>query len=157
MRPTYRTQQTDQDIFLVEILDFQIVKTLAALFIGKELDMLFDERLILFRNAKIKQEQGSPIDKEALGIQQGILQMIVPHIRFRKRGIDQVICGPVHALQKILGVKLIVRPEAIDLRIRKLCRLHVLGKLCLVIVPENQFPALPGEFRIQTVYDLFQV
>ena len=157
MRPADRTQQTDQDIFLVEILNFQIIKTLAALFIGKKLDMLFDERLILFRNAKIKQEQGSPIGKEALGIQQGILQMIVPHIRFRKWRIDQVVCAPIYTLQKILGVKLIVRPEAIDLRIRKLCRLHVLGELCLIIVPENQFPALPGKFRIQAVYDLFQV
>ena len=51
--------------------------------------------------------------------------------------------APIHTLQKILCIELVIRLKMVYLRILKLNRLHILGKFCLVIVPENQFPGLP--------------
>ena len=50
-------EQPGEDVLLVEILDLQIVEPLGALFIGKELDVLFEDRLILFLNAKVYRQQ----------------------------------------------------------------------------------------------------
>ena len=51
------TEQSGEDVFLVEVLDLQIVEPLGAFFIGKELDVLFEDRLILFLNAKVYRQQ----------------------------------------------------------------------------------------------------
>ena len=151
------TQQTDKDIFFIEVFDFQIIEPLSALFVGEKLDVLLNNRLVLFLNTQVNRQEGSTVSKEPSGIQHCVFQMVVPYIRFRKRCIDQIIRGLIHTLQKILCIELVIRLEMVDLRILKLNCLHILGKFCLIIVPENQFPGLPGKFRIQAVYNLFQV
>ena len=50
-------EQSGEDIFLVKVLDLQIVEPLGALFIGKELDVLFEDGLVLFLNAKVYRQQ----------------------------------------------------------------------------------------------------
>ena len=50
-------EQSGEDVFLVKVFDLQIVESLGALFIGKELDVLFEDRLILFLNAKVYRQQ----------------------------------------------------------------------------------------------------
>ena len=151
------TQQTDKDIFFIKVLDFQIIEPLSALFVGEKLDVLLNNRLVLFLNTQVNRQQGGSVSKEPSGISTSVFQMVVPYIRLRKRCINQIIRGLIHTLQKILCIELVIRLEMVDLRILKLHRLHILGKFCLVIVPENQFPGLPGKFRIQAVYNLFQV
>ena len=151
------TQQTDKDIFFIEVFDFQIIEALGALFVGEKLDVLLNNRLVLFLNTEVNRQEGSTVGKEPSGIQHCVFQMVVPYIRLRKRCINQIIRGLIHTLQKILCIELVIRLEMVDLRILKFHRLHILGKFCLVIVPENQFPGLPGKFRIQAVYNLFQV
>ena len=151
------TEQTDKDIFFIEVFDFQIIEPLSALFVGEKLDVLLNNRLVLFLNTQVNRQQGGSVSKEPSGIQHCVFQMVVPYIRLRKRCIDQIIRGLIYTLQKILCIELVIRLEMVDLRILKLHRLHILGKFCLVIVPENQFPGLPGKFRIQAVYNLFQV
>ena len=151
------TQQTDKDIFFIEVFDFQIIEALGALFVGKKLDVLLNNRLVLFLNTEVNRQQGGTVSKEPSGIQHCVFQMVVPYIRLRKRCIDQIIRGLIHTLQKILCIELVIRLEMVDLRILKLNCLHILGKFCLIIVPENQFPGLSGKFRIQAVYNLFQV
>ena len=83
--------------------------------------------------------------------------MVVPYIRFGEWRINQIIRSLIYALQKILCIELVIRLKTVYLRIPKHYRFHILGKVCLVIVPENQFPGLAGKFRIQAVYNLFQV
>ena len=61
-------QKADKDIFLIEVLNFQIIETLRSLFTGKELDMLLDDRLIFFFNTEIHAQQGRAVGKETLGI-----------------------------------------------------------------------------------------
>ena len=151
------TQQTDKDIFFIEVFDFQIIEALGALFVGEKLDVLLNNRLVLFLNTQVNRQQGGSVSKEPSGIQHCVFQMVVPYIRLRKRCIDQIIRGLIHTLQKILCIELVIRLEMVDLRILKLNCLHILGKFCLIIVPENQFPGLSGKFRIQAVYNLFQV
>ena len=151
------TQQTDKDIFFIEVFDFQIIEPLSALFVGEKLDVLLNNRLVLFLNTQVNRQQGGTVSKEPSGIQHCVFQMVVPYIRLRKRCIDQIIRGLIHTLQKILCIELVIRLEMVDLRILKLNCLHILGKFCLIIVPENQFPGLSGKFRIQAVYNLFQV
>ena len=151
------TQQTDKDIFFIEVFDFQIIEALGALFVGKKLDVLLNNRLVLFLNTEVNRQQGGTVSKEPSGIQHCVFQMVVPYIRLRKRCINQIIRGLIHTLQKILCIELVIRLEMVDLRILKLNCLHILGKFCLIIVPENQFPGLSGKFRIQAVYNLFQV
>ena len=151
------TQQTDKDIFFIEVFDFQIIEALGALFVGEKLDVLLNNRLVLFLNTQVNRQQGGSVSKEPSGIQHCVFQMVVPYIRLRKRCINQIIRGLIHTLQKILCIELVIRLEMVDLRILKLNCLHILGKFCLIIVPENQFPGLSGKFRIQAVYNLFQV
>ena len=50
-------EQSGEDVLLVEVLNFQIVEPLGALFVGKELDVLFEDRLIFFLNAKVYRQQ----------------------------------------------------------------------------------------------------
>ena len=83
--------------------------------------------------------------------------MVFPHIGLGERGVDKVIGGGVHPFQKVFGIELVIGLEAVDLCVFQLHVFQILSKFCLVIVPENQFPGLPGKFRIQAVYDLFQV
>ena len=151
------TQQADKDIFFIKVLDFQIIEPLSTLLVGEKLDALLNNRLILFLNTKVNRQQGGTVGKEPSGISTSVFQMVVPYIRFGERRIDQIIRGLIHTLQKILCIELVIRLKIVDLRILELHRLHILGKFCLVIVPENQFPGLPGKFRIQAVYNLFQV
>ena len=151
------TQQTDKNIFFIEVFDFQIIEPLSTLFIGEKLDVLLNNRLVLFLDTEVNRQQGGTVSKEPSGIQHCILQMVVPYIRLRKRCINQIIRGLIHTLKKILCIELVIRLEMVDLRILKLNCLHILGKFCLIIVPENQFPGLSGKFRIQAVYNLFQV
>ena len=151
------TQQTDKDIFFIKVFDFQIIEPLSALFVGEKLDVLLNNRLVLFLNTEVNRQEGSTVSKEPSGIQHCVFQMVVPYIRLRKRCINQIIRGLIHTLQKILCIELVIRLEMVDLRILKLNCLHILGKFCLIIVPENQFPGLSGKFRIQAVYNLFQV
>ena len=151
------TQQTDKDIFFIKIFDFQIIEPLSTFFVGEKLDVLLNNRLVLFLNTEVNRQQGGTVSKEPSGIQHCVFQMVVPYIRLRKRCINQIIRGLIHTLQKILCIELVIRLEMVDLRILKLNCLHILGKFCLIIVPENQFPGLSGKFRIQAVYNLFQV
>ena len=151
------TQQPNKDIFFIKVLDFQIIEPLSTLLVGKKLDVFLNNRLVLFLDTQVNRQQRGAVGKEPPGIQHCVFQMVVPYIRLWKRRIDQIICSLIHTLQKILCIELVILLEMVDLRILKLHRLHILGKFRLVIVPENQFPGLPGKFRIQTVYNLFQV
>jgi len=83
--------------------------------------------------------------------------MVVPHIRFRKGGIDEVVCGGVLPFQKELGGKLIVRLQKVDFGVFQLYILHILHKLAVVIVPKDEFTGIAGKLGIQPVYDLFDV
>ena len=47
------TQQTDKDIFFIEVFDFQIIEPLGALFVGEKLDVLLNNRLVLFLNTQV--------------------------------------------------------------------------------------------------------
>ena len=47
------TQQTDKDIFFIEVFDFQIIEALGALFVGEKLDVLLNNRLVLFLNTQV--------------------------------------------------------------------------------------------------------
>ena len=52
-RPADTSQHTDQNILLIEVLDLQIVEALRPVLIGKELDMLLNDRLVFLLNAQI--------------------------------------------------------------------------------------------------------
>ena len=52
-RLTDGTQQTDKDIFFIEVFDFQIIKTLGALFVGEKLDVLLNNRLVLLLDTEV--------------------------------------------------------------------------------------------------------
>ena len=119
--------------------------------------MLFDDGLVFLVNAQIHREQRSAVGKEALGVEQRVFQMVVPHIRLRKGGIDKIVCCGVLPFQKKLGGKLVVRLQEVNLGIFKLYILHILHKLAVVIVPKDEFTGIAGKLSIQPVYDLFDV
>ena len=83
--------------------------------------------------------------------------MVVPHIRFRKGGIDEVVCGGVLPFQKELGGKLIVRLQEVDFGIVQLYILHILYKLAVIVVPKDELTGIAGKLSIQPVYNLFDV
>ena len=82
--------------------------------------------------------------------------MVFPHIGLGERGGDKVI-GGVHPFQKVFGIELVIGLEAVDLCVFQLHVFQILGKVCLVVIPEHQLAGIPHKFRIQAVYDLFQV
>ena len=83
--------------------------------------------------------------------------MVFPHIGLGERGIDKIIGSGVHPFQKVFGIELVIGLEAVDLCIFQLHVFQILGKVCLVVIPEHQLAGIPHKFRIQAVYDLFQV
>ncbi len=117
--------------------------------------MFFYDLLVLLVNTQIHCQQGSTVSEEALGVQHGILQVVLPHIRLRKWSIDQVIGGLILTLQKILRGKLIARFQLQNLGVCQLYRINVLCKIRLVILPEYQLAGITGELFIQPVYNLF--
>ena len=153
----HSAHKSNQYVFLVEILNLQIVEPACALFIGEKLDMLFNDLLVFLVNTQIRRQQGSTISKEALGVQHGILQVILPYIRLRKRSIDQVIGGLILTLQKILCGKLVAWFQLQNLSVSQLHKINVFCKIRLVIIPEYQLAGITGEFFVQPVYNLFQV
>lgn len=117
--------------------------------------MLFEDRLILLLNAKVYRQQRGTVGKEPPGVQQGVLQVVFPHIGLGERGVDKVIGGGVHPFQKVFGIELVIGLEAVNLCIFQLHVFQILGKVCLVIVPEHQLAGIAHKFRIQAVNDLF--
>ena len=145
------------DVLFVEVFDFKVIEALCPLLVGKELDVLFNNGLVLLVNPQINREQRCAVGKEALGVEQRVFQMVVPHIRLGEGGVDQVVCRSVLPFQKELGGKLIVRLQEVDFGIVQLHILHILHKLAVVIVPENELSGIAGELGIEPVYDLFDV
>ena len=47
------TQETDKDIFFIEVFDFQIIEALGALFVGEKLDVLLNNRLVLLLDTEV--------------------------------------------------------------------------------------------------------
>ena len=80
--------------------------------------------------------------------------MVLLYIRLRKRGINQIVGSPVCAFQEYLCLELIVRLQEVYSGVFQFYRMHVLRKLSLVIVSEDQLADIPAEFRVETVYDL---
>ena len=105
-------------------------------------------------DAQIGAQEGCPVCKEPLGIQQRVLQVVVRNVRLGEGGVDQVIGGGVHPLQKILCVKLVVRLQMVHLRPGQMQGVDVLRKAAVVVVPEDQFAGVPGELGIQAVFNL---
>ena len=97
------------------------------------------------------------IREELPGIADGVRQVVLGQRRLRKRRVDQIIRGRVHALQKDLRLKLVVRPQVTDPGVDQLQPVHVLLKLRVFIVPEDQLAHIPDELRVQFVGDLFEV
>ena len=150
-------QKARDDVLFVEVFDFKVIETLRPLLVGKELDMLFDDGLVLLVNSQIDRKQRSTVGQKALGVKQRVLQMVVPHIRLWEGRIDEIVCCGVLPFQKQLGRKLVVRLQIVDLGIFQFHILHILHKLAVVIVPKDEFTGITGKLRIQTVYDLFDV
>src|SRR5699024_10485040 len=117
------------DVLFVEVFDFKVIEALCPLLVGKELDVLFNNGLVLLVNPQINREQRCAVGKEALGVEQRVFQMVVPHIRLGEGGVDQVVCRSVLPFQKELGGKLIVRLQEVDFGIVQLHILHILHKL----------------------------
>lgn len=145
------------DVLFVEVFDFKVIEALRPLLVGKELDMLFNDGLVLFVNPQIHREQRGAVGKEALGVEQRVFQMVVPHIRLGEGGVDQVVCRSVLPFQKELGGKLIVRLQEVDFGIVQLHILHILHKLAVIVVPKDELSGIAGKLSIQPVYDLFDV
>ena len=119
--------------------------------------MLFDDGLVFFVNPQIHREQRGAVGIEALGVEQRVFQMVVPHIRLGEGGVDEIVCGGVLPFQKEFGGKLIVRLQKVDLGIIQLHILHILHKLAVIVVPKDEFTGIAGKLGIQPVYDLFDV
>ena len=81
------------DVLFVEVLYLKVIEALRPFFVGKELDVLFDDGLVFLVNAQIHREQRSAVGKEALGVEQRVFQMVVPHIRLGEGGVDEIVCG----------------------------------------------------------------
>ena len=81
--------------------------------------------------------------------------MVVPHIRLWERGIEQIIGRGVLPLQKELSGKLVVRLQEIDLGVVQRHILHILHKLAVVIVPEDQLAGIPGKLSVEPINNLF--
>lgn len=81
--------------------------------------------------------------------------MVFPHIGLGERGVDKVIGGGVHPFQKVFGIELVIGLEVVELCIFQFHVFQILGKVCLVIVPEHQLAGVAHKFRIQAVYNLF--
>ena len=119
--------------------------------------MLFYDGFVLLIDTQVHREQRGAVCKESLGVQHGVLQMVVPHIRLRKRSIDQVIGRGVLTLQKELSGKLIVRLQEVDLGVIQRHGLHIFHKLTVVIVPEDQFSRVSRKLSVEPIYNLFDV
>ena len=150
-------QHANQNILLVEVLDLQIIKTLCAVLIGKELDMLLDDRLILLFDTQIHRKQRCTVRKEPLGVQQSILQVVIFHVRFRERSINQIIGRRIFPFQKSFRIKLIVRLQTIDRGILQSDVFHILFEFTFIVIPKDELPGISRKLSIQPVYDLFQV
>src|SRR5699024_9571894 len=130
------------DVLFVEVLYLKGIGALRPVFVGKELDVLFDDGLVFLVNAQIHREQRSAVGKEALGVEQRVFQMVVPHIRLGEGGVDEIVCGSVLPFQKELGGELIVWLQEVDLGIIKLYILHILHKLAVIVVPKDEFTGI---------------
>ena len=102
-------KETRDDVLFIEVLDFKVIEALCPFLVGKELDVLFNDGFIFLIDTQIHQKQRGTVGKKALGIEQRVFQMVVPHIRLWKGSINEVVCGGVLPFQKELGGKLIVR------------------------------------------------
>ena len=60
------------DVLFVEVFDFKVIEALRPLLVGKELDVLFNDGLVLLVNAQIHREQRSAVGKEAFGVEQRV-------------------------------------------------------------------------------------
>ena len=149
------TEKTNQDIFLIKILYFKLIKSLSSIFMFEKLNMFFNHRLILLLYTQIQQQQRCTICKETPGVQQCVLQMVLAYIRFRKWSINQIISGGIHPFQKILCIKLIILFQIVDSGIFQLYILHIFCKFSIIVIPENQLPSISGKFHIETIYNLF--
>src|SRR5699024_7705980 len=58
------------NVLFVEVFDFKVIEALRPFLVGKELDVLFDDGLVLLINSQINREQRSAVGKEALGVEQ---------------------------------------------------------------------------------------
>ena len=83
--------------------------------------------------------------------------MVFTDVRLGEGSVDQVICGRVLPLQEYLRLELVVLPKVIYLRVVQLQRIHVLGKLTLRVVPEDELADVAGKAFVQLIRDLFEV
>ena len=149
--------QTDLDGGPVIAADLQVIEGLGTLLLSEEFDIPFDDRLAARIHTQIQHEQAGPVGKEFFGIMDRVCQMVLPDIRLGEGGIDQVVRRPVFPLQKELCPELVILLQMIHLRIFQLQRIHVLGKLALRVIPEDELPDIPRKLRIQLIRDLFEI
>ena len=83
--------------------------------------------------------------------------MIFPHVRLWKWSIDQVVRGSIFSLQEELGAELVARFQFQNLRIGKLHRVNILGKVCFIIVPKDELAGFTRKLSIQLFDYLIQI
>ena len=105
---------------------------------------MLDHRLIPLVDAEIKGEQRGTVCEKLLGVPDGVCEVVIPNGRLlRKGGIDKIVRGSVYALQKVFRIELVVRRKVQHLGI------YILGKLRIVVIPEDQLPHIPGKLRVE--------
>ena len=139
----------------VKSFELQIIELLGPVFVRKEFYVVLDHRLIPLVDAEIKSEQRGTVCEKLLGVSDGVCEVVIPNGRLRKGRIDKIIRGSVYALQKVFRIELVVRRKVQNLGIFQFQRVNILGKLRIVVIPEDQLPHVPGKLRVELICDLF--
>ena len=113
------------------------------------------ERAHLENITEIKGEQRGTVCEKLLGVPDGVCEVVIPNGRLRKGGIDKIVRGSVYALQKVFRIELVVRRKVQHLGIFQFQRVNILGKLRIVVIPEDQLPHVSGKLRVELICDLF--
>ena len=116
---------------------------------------MLDHRLIPLVNAEVEGEQRGTVCEELLGIPDGICKVVIPNSRLRKGSIDKVVGVPVYALQKVFRIELVIRRKVQHLGVFQFQRVNIIGKLRIVIIPEDQLPHISGKLCVKLVRYLF--
>ena len=112
---------------------------------------MLDHILPALADAQVEHQQTGPIRKELLGITQHVRQMIFPHVRLGERGIDQVIGGGIFPLQKEFGAEGIIFLQVVHLCIGQLQVIHLICKLAIRVISEDQLTNTTGELYVQLI------
>ena len=116
---------------------------------------MLNDGLISLVDAQIYGQKRCPVCKELLGIPERVRKVVFSERRLGKGRVHQIVRRPVHPLQEVFCVKLVVRCKMQHLGGGKLQAVHILIKLPICIIPKDQLPRLAGELGIQFICNLF--